>query len=412
MGYLVWIIVYVIYSLIDISNIVTNIFIIYALRKLGKLGNISYWLICCLSISDCFAGLSGLACDLFCLCFALGQPCHWFKYLSEVRSFFLSYSGRLTTIIAIDRSIRMKFLTRYSSIMTRTKANSVLLLNTVLGLVHLAGTLSSLRWTFDLAYLVFHFICVTSSCIFYLFTYYSMKQQVTKLHLNLQRNHNAPISVSEMHRSVSRYLSKCQRRESDCDVIPTCANQDGGECHSAGNGDTSSRSRVRDIPRHDLTVPDEAPAKSSYDHMEAIPERSIGRDSSKDTITKKSHVTFCNKIHCYDGDQGTVAYGSTGHFKTKVITEDSSEVANCKGSERDAGKAMLVITLVLICCYMPMFIQGFLSLFNLASSHVLGTVAMLLLIVNSSLNAIILTIFSREIRSLAKSLFKICCNHL
>ena len=155
--------------LTDISNVLFNVFIIYALRKLDKLSNISYWFIFFLSISDCLVGITGLAFDVFMACCILQSDCPIQRYLSELRIFFLAFSGRLTTVIAIDRSIRMKYLNRYNSIMTKMKANTILILNTILGLVQFVGKLSSLHDIFEKTYDVFHFICISSSCIFYLF---------------------------------------------------------------------------------------------------------------------------------------------------------------------------------------------------------------------------------------------------
>ena len=173
---------------IDISNIFMNIFIVYALRKLKKLSNTSFWFIYCLSISDCCVGLSGLAYDIY---YAYCRPrgnCSWIPYTSAVRTFFLGYSGRLTTIIAIDRSIRMKYLYKYNNIMTRTKVYLVLMVNAVLGIAHFVCELGPHQFPFQLAYLIFNSICITPSCMLYIFTYYKIKQQVSDLHSNMRRS--------------------------------------------------------------------------------------------------------------------------------------------------------------------------------------------------------------------------------
>ena len=143
MGYLT--IYFICFYIIHIANIATNIFIIYALRRLGKLGNISFWLIYCLTISDCFVGLSGLAFEIYFACCYIASNCYAYLYIWEMREFFQSYSFRFTTVIAIDRSIRMKYLTRYNDIMTKRKAYIVLILSALLGLVQAFGNRSSQR---------------------------------------------------------------------------------------------------------------------------------------------------------------------------------------------------------------------------------------------------------------------------
>ena len=187
------VLLFIIVCMIDTSNIVTNIFIIYAVRKLGKLGNISFWLIYCLSISDCFVGLSGLAADIFyALCYS-GHDCRSLLYLKEVKNFFIANSFRLTTIIAIDRSIRMKYLNKYCNVMTKTKAYLMLISSAMLGLVQFFGNIFSQRIVFELVFVIFHFICITFSCILYTVTYCSIKQQAREVHSNLRCSDNTII---------------------------------------------------------------------------------------------------------------------------------------------------------------------------------------------------------------------------
>ena len=65
---------------------------------------------------------------------------------------------------------------------------------------------------------------------------------------------------------------------------------------------------------------------------------------------------------------------------------------------------MLFIVVVMVLCYIPIAAEGLVRTQN-TDSTVLEHFAMILLLANSSCNAIILTVFSREVRNLAKRLF-------
>ena len=172
---------------IDTSNVFMNIFIIYALRKLKKLSNISFWFLYWLSISDLFVGLSGFTLDVNSRSCPTRHNCYWIPYILKVRSYFIGYSARLTIIIAIDRSIRMKYLHMYNSKMTKTKSNIVLMVNALIGTVRFVGTLGPLKSTFETTYGTLHAACIFSGCILYIITYCITKQKVSDLHSNMQQ---------------------------------------------------------------------------------------------------------------------------------------------------------------------------------------------------------------------------------
>ena len=109
--------------LLSLSNILLNLFLIYALRQRKKLKVTSYWLIFCLSSSDVFFGISSAVnqslwpttkkkCWENDVCFAI-DGCEFF---------FSNFSATFLLIIAIDRFIHMKYPLRYQSIMTKNRA--------------------------------------------------------------------------------------------------------------------------------------------------------------------------------------------------------------------------------------------------------------------------------------------------
>ena len=382
-------IIYFIFAFtIDISNMVTNLFIIYALRKLGKLGNISFWFMYCLSISDCFVGLSGFAFDVLYAYLKTGRSGNWIPYVIALRSFFIAYSGRLTTVIAMDRSIRMKLLYKYNTIMTKTKACLVLMVNALLGVVHIAGSFGSLRIAFDWAYMVFHLTCVVSGCLLYVYTYCNIKYQVTDVNSNLRRNHRVFVDDTSMQPSNRGIVDgNMQARD----------NRRASECF------TTSCFQKRNLERYGVAGLGKSSAIANTS-MNEIPERSLASNLSNNDVYGKCLPKGNCKITDYDGNQTIVIQSRDVHSTSIMSKKISNGLTYQKKNDNDIGRAMLYITMVMVLCYAPIFVRGFLE-FHQVKNEVLDSMSGILLLANSSCNAIILTVFSREIRNLAKSLF-------
>ena len=395
-------ILFVALCLIDILNIFTNTFIIYALRRLGKLTNSSFWFIYWLSISDCFVGLTGLSTDIcsFC-CKLLKQECQQKKYVVELRTFFLAYSMRLITIIAIDRSIRMKYLYKHNRIMTKAKAYLVLLVNAVLGIVQFVGSVGPHHALFQLVFLIFHVICTTFSCMLYLFTYCTIKQQVSDLHSNLRRNRvelaadkniqpNVPfpssqpkahdVAAENLGRGSSRGKNRCQN--AFCMIVAQERNN--GKSHQNFLSPANSKSN---------------------NLLNAIPERCIeNNQSDNDYVTKCLHSEKNNLGDCDHGHQAAIVQSTANCVKAEAMRTDKRDINLPTRKDTDVGRAMLFVALALVFCYLPISVQGFIQYLKVRTIA-FSELAMMLLLANSSCNAVILTIFSRDIRNFAKSFF-------
>ena len=374
------------------SNIITNVFIIYALRKLGKLGNTSFWFIYFLSISDCFVGLSGFAFDVLYVIMKTGHSGNWMSYVMALRSFFIGYSGRLTTIIAIDRSIRMKFLCKYNTIMTRTKACLVLMINALLGVIHTAGTFGSMAVTFEWVYLIFHLICVVSGCLLYVYTYCNIKQQVTDLNLNLGRNHSVLVHDTSMRLQPSNH----ENRGIVEGNVQAYDERIASECF------TTSYFQKRHLERYDGAAVGKNSAITNT-CINEIPERSMACNLSINyDYGKRLPKGNCKKTG-FDGNHNIVIQSGDVHCTANTSKKSSNGMIHRKRNDNDIGRAMLFITITMVLFYVPIFVKGFLE-FHQVRNYVLGVISIILLLANSSCNAIILTVFSREIRNLAKCL--------
>ena len=114
--------------------IISNSYLIHALRKLKKLGKLSYRFVLYLSISDICFGISGILMDSIalygnkCKCIKVLDP---FVWLIAGHNFCSNFSLGCVLIIAIDRFLHMKFLTRYETMMTKWRARMLLVINAV-----------------------------------------------------------------------------------------------------------------------------------------------------------------------------------------------------------------------------------------------------------------------------------------
>ena len=348
-------------------------------------------------ISDCIVGLSGLAADIYYAWCYSGHNCNSIFYAWEVKNYFISYSFRLTTVIAIDRSIRMKYLNRYSTLMMKTKAYLILTLSAVLGLVQFSGIMYSHRITFELAFMIFHFICITFSCILYTITYCSIKHQVRDVHLSLRCN--VPVHKTNDHFNTTDQSVRHNKHESAKESAETCNDLRRGKYHGLTDDKTSS---------HFQNIQNEgngpsALGKASSENM--LPEKSAQKNSpnSEDNVRrlKSSNVKMAGTVV---GTHGAIIQIKAIRFKDETNASDSNGVTHPKRFDNDNGKAMLLITFTLILCYFPMFVVGIL-LFCGIDVDFAKTIASAFLLLSSTSNAVILTMFSREIRSVAKSLF-------
>ena len=102
-------------------------------------------------------------------------------------TFFVGISGRSILIIAVDRFIRMKYLTKYNSIMTKRRRVILIAMNLLIGIGYIASKFPAPIQPFSYIYSAmlqaFHAGSITSICFLYLWTYCSIKQRVNSLNL-------------------------------------------------------------------------------------------------------------------------------------------------------------------------------------------------------------------------------------
>ena len=126
-------------------------------------------------------------------------------------SFFVGISARSILIIAVDRFIRMKYLTKYNSIMTKQRRLILIALNLLIGIGEIASQFPAPIQPFSYIYSAtvqaFHAGSITTICFLYLWTYCSIKQRVNNL--NLQRGHSKRIGCQHNNRPGRRPNEPC-----------------------------------------------------------------------------------------------------------------------------------------------------------------------------------------------------------
>ena len=174
--------------LVDLSNIIVNIFLVLALRKLKKLRT-SYRLILLMSISDICVGCSALVSHMsnaLCITKRLCAP-KFQRYAALMAFFFLYFAGRFTIIIAIDRFIRMRYLIRYDRIMTKLRAILMIAASALVGVVtsviHYGPLSKGVQHYFSLGLTLFHTIGIMLGLVLYFWAYRSLKRKVDNLHV-------------------------------------------------------------------------------------------------------------------------------------------------------------------------------------------------------------------------------------
>ena len=312
----------------------------------------------------------------------------------------MGYSGRLTIIIAIDRTIRMKYLQRYNSIMTKRKANLLLIVNGVLDIVQFAGTHGPHKKNFEMSYGIFHVICVALGCMLYIITYYNTQKQVSHLRSNMQRSTATIVDVANIHSVVA--------------VLPSQP-----EAYDAAEGNfirVCSLSTNRNETAHDLPGPQErnsersdpAPSSNASSRSSSlfseIPERSMDINLSFNDNAAEYLPSRNSRIVDHDqGAEDATSQSRNFHVENERNTKNAKESNYQKKSDSDVGRAMLFIVMVIVLCYVPTLVEGLLRVQNIENT-VLDYVARILILINASCNAIILTVFSRDVRNLAKTL--------
>ena len=284
--------------------------------------------------------------------------------------------------------------------MTKMKANLVLIVSGILGIVNVVGNLGPHRKTFEMAYGVFYATCIFSSCILYIITYCSTQRTVTGLHWKMQRRQIITVKEATIHPNVPVPLSQPRAFDRAERMLFR------GSCRGKSKSLTALQSKGSqggNSERNKLVVPGKLSLRSKSLSNE-VPERSMEINTSSNDDAMKYSPRRNSSMPCQDhGNQQVASQIKEISNKAEKTRKNRTDTNNPRTTDSDIGRAMLFIVVIIMLCYIPIAAEGMLLTQN-TDSTVLEHVAMILLLANSSCNAIILTVFCKDVRNLAKRL--------
>ena len=171
--------------IVDISNVLTNAFLIHSLIKLKKLKTISYTFILYLCINDEIVGLTGFVCHAADIVHQSKGDSHIRAHLAnlyKIMHLFIGISGYLILVIALDRFMRMRYMVRYGALMTKKTANALVVLSMIPSLFNFTlDMVNASDAIFRYLYIILycgHGLSVFIGCILYVLAYQSIKKRI------------------------------------------------------------------------------------------------------------------------------------------------------------------------------------------------------------------------------------------
>ena len=385
---------------LDASAVLLNGLIAYVLKKHKKTRFVPFWIIYCLSISDLMVGVTGLVYHTL-LLVPFVDPTRTssssvLRVLVQLQNFYIAISGHQILAIAIDRCIHMRYFKKYDMIMTHSRARMILLFNIVMCLLLLIPPFflsDRVQFWYFLSFNIFHIIGTFFIYALYILTYFSVKRRVAALVANNSDN------IAHRHTSDNSYLCK--------DSSSSIARLSSGHAEQQmcdRTASVSSTFRLLQIEAGNAqqnTLPVLA-VTSPQSTVISCKKMGGAEITTKAQSGTKDNVTFSRAK--------TESIKSSGYQKTaeKVLVKRNvlqRPQIRRKKPENELRKATCLILLVLFICYLPTHISNFLVFTTGNKHYVSKLIFRTLLISNSSLNAIILVICSRELRSHVKAVF-------
>ena len=203
-------IVYLVVNTITCLVIIgTNSALIHALVKLKKLKSYSYLFIFCMSISDVCIGITQLPVTFAPLLKQPQSPDTPILIAHFITFFLYNVSGGMIFIVSIDRFIHMKYLTKYSAVMTKRTARILIPANIITSLLLTAPLVMASIKKFYLYYKItlspIYACWMILICHLYIRTYLSVRKRTAIMNLN----QNTTGHLANETRIAERQLAKC-----------------------------------------------------------------------------------------------------------------------------------------------------------------------------------------------------------
>ena len=386
--------------LLDVSVVVLNGLIAHVLKRNNKTIIITFWFIYCLSISDVMVGVVDLVRNVVSIHSFVNKERVVFRSTLATTTitlsdYFLSLSGRMILVIAVDRCIHMKYLIKYSMIMTRSRARAIMLLNILFGIAlvipPLLSTGNFVVW-FYVGLNIFHITGTLMIYVVYIKTYFTVKRQVAGLKID-KRN---PIAVLNKSDDKSQYSEKSVKvlEPNSCVKLEryqgfhTNRDEDNGIHEHKQGAFVLSVPNAFNPPNMDTSCNSMEFKTNCSNYVESLETYPNGELPMEHEKRMKSKLPNTKQ-----------------ELKNKIIKKMCKRKAN---PELEFRKATCMILLSLSVCYMPIFINNFYRPATRGQNYTFSFIAHISLILNSSLNALILIVCNKEIKKNIKAIFRHC----
>ena len=391
--------------LLDISAILLNGLLAYLIKKLKKTSFIPFWFIYCLSACDIMVGITGLVFHLSLPKWSLdSEDLSWNSTAAfKFHHYFMQTSGQLIIIIAFDRYMNMKYLKKYSRLMSKSKAWFIIVFCIIFGIVFIIPVYTlpeESRASYDLGMNIIRAIGTFVIYIVYIKTYVMIKTRYSALKTD-KRNQIAPSHTPNKTSDYQSQQSSALRSNSPVEVKLGLAydslerNDRSLSCASVKRFTIlAPQNKAFTLPQCSAATPTKVTGNGEKpDDTTANAPCVVGHEFT--TRAKYLNVEACkvmevkqetkSKFQCTQGNQ---------KLQTRMPTP-----------EQDFLKAVLFIILAIFICYLPFL---FYMLYTLATKdrHVIvEAISITAVLLNSSMNSIILIFFSKDMQRSIKAIF-------
>ena len=182
--------------IIDMCNIAINSFFIHSLCSLDKVRNISYTFILSVSINDVIVGLIGLVTHTVDMVRIISFKDDVLEthamHLHNVLCAAIGVSGYLVLVVAIDRFLRMRYMLKYDSMMTKKRAAMLIvtgLIPTIFeALANFVNPLNVIQPYHHITLYFVHIFAMLIAYVLYALAYFSIKKRIEDINLSLDRS--------------------------------------------------------------------------------------------------------------------------------------------------------------------------------------------------------------------------------
>ena len=380
--------------LLGLSAIIFTGLVAYVLKKHNKTSIVTFWFIYCLSISDVIVGVSGLAYQSLLLFLYLDSTNSILLSLCtaafEFLHYILSTSGHFILIIAIDRCIHMTYLNKYTLFMTHFRARLTKLLNVIVSMVletlPLLASSKYMAW-FHLSINILDTFVMLLTLFICAVAYFSIRRRLATLHFRKPQH--------TVYQKTSNQNSPCAHQSSNTHGFRKYAGRMSPVDEAENNAPRKvvKASNTVGFEESQSSLPDFAMTNSAY----------LG-DRNEYTNDKENTPKISDFV-----SQGTINSFSKAKVdkQKKIASKQSMKTRSNAAPKSDRPKprvqqeflkATCLILLALLISYLPAVVYHYYSFatrFANATFLFISTGSVLL---NSSLNAIVLVGYSKEIR--------------